>query len=365
MKVDEFEDLPLEMQDELLETISAVEEYKSTEDATTSEYEILLEKHGHDHKKAMFEYCFTHNIGFISKIINDIVKTDGPINLPQIYLERKATSEFAGTDFFSQLKIDNFEKIYSQDYEISILDEEDKKNRLQVIDILGYDPFKDDDINEKSGLYRDMCGMLTEGMRKDIAKAKAALAFVRGYNNLEKYQRKINEIMKLDDIDEDTQKRLDQYIKIQKDLQSSINQTAEKNNFTVKGIGSNGRGMLSDVLNQIEEKGIDEGITNFYDIATSKSIEEVANISMKAQLNQINLSKTDYVDILTNQCLITREAQAIAAKAEEALRLCKEKIKKQELLNELAAEYRTKGISEEEIEEFIAREYKMYDGSNQ
>lgn len=363
--IDEFEDLPLEMQDELLEAVSAVEEYQGTTDDLTTEYKLLLDKYGQDHKKAMFEYCFTHNIGFISKIINDIIKTEGPINLPQIYLTKKSESEFADTDFFSQLKLDNFEKVYSQNYEISVLDEEDKKNRLQVIDILGYDPFKDDDINEKPGLYRDMCGMLTEGMRKDIAKAKAALAFVRGYNNLEKYQRKINEIMKLDDIDEETQKRLDQYIKIQKDLQSSINQTAEKNNFTVKGIGSNGRGMLSDVLNQIEEKGIDEGITNFYDIATSKSIEDVANISMKAQLNQINLSKTDYVDILTNQCLITREAQSIAAKAEEALRLCKEKLKKQELLDELAAEYRTKGISEEEIKEFIAREYKMYDGSNQ
>ena len=74
-------------------------------------------------------------------------------------------------------------------------------------------------------------------------------------------------------------------IKIQKTLQDNINTTAEKNAFTVKGVGSNGKGMLSDVMNQIEERGIDEGITNFYDIETSKSIEEVANISFRAQLN--------------------------------------------------------------------------------
>ena len=206
--------------------------------------------------------------------------------------------------------------------------------------------------------------MLTEAMRKDVAKAKAALSIVRGYNNLEKYQKKINEIMKGGSVDEDTQKTLDQYIKVQKTLQDSINTTAEKNNFTVKGIGNSGRGMLSDVMNQIGEKGIDEGVTNFYDIATSKSIEEIANISFKAQLNQVNLSKTDYADILSSQCVIVRECQKKSKDALEALRLAKEKLVKQQLIEELEQDYRKKGISEDEIKEFVAREYTLYDGND-
>lgn len=153
-----------------------------------------------------------------------------------------------------------------------------------------------------------MTGMLTEGMRKDVAKAKAALAIVRSYNNLDKYQKKINEIMKAGQMDDETQKALDQLIKVSKTLQDSINQTAEKNNFTVKGIGTSGHGMLSDVMNRVNDYGIDEGIVNFYDIATSRAIEEVANISFKAQLNQVGLSKTDYADILSQQSKIVREA---------------------------------------------------------
>lgn len=327
-------------------------------------YETMLEASGNDARKAMFEYCFRNDICFMGDILSRVLRTGGGDTLPNSYLDALKAAGMEGKTFLSQLRIDNFETIYSRDSRLAMLDEEDRKNRLQVIDVLGYDPFQDDDQAERPGLYRDMTGMLNEGMRKDVAKTKAALAFVRGYNNLEKYQRKINEIMKQDEIDEDTQKRLDQYIKIQKTLQDSINQTAEKNNFTVKGIGSNGRGMLSDVMIQVEERGIDEGITNFYDIQTSKSIEEVANISMKAQLNQINLSKTDYADILSTQCEITRKAQARAAEAMEALRLCREKLKKQELLDELASEYRQKGISEDEIGEFIQREYKLYDGSS-
>lgn len=79
-------------------------------------------------------------------------------------------------------------------------------------------------------------------------------------------------------------------------------------------------------------------------------------------INQINLSKTDYVDILTNQCELVKNAQRLAQDAAEALRLAKEKITKQELLDELAKEYRKKGISEEEINEFISREYDLFDG---
>ena len=66
--------------------------------------------------------------------------------------------------------------------------------------------------------------------------------------------------------------------------------------------------MLSDVMNRVNDYGIDEGVVNFYDIATSRAIEEVANISFKAQLNQVGLSKTDYADILSQQSKIVREA---------------------------------------------------------
>ena len=44
--------------------------------------------------------------------------------------------------------------------------------------------------------------MLTEGMRKDVAKAKAALAIVRSYNNLEKNQKQINDILKSGELEE-------------------------------------------------------------------------------------------------------------------------------------------------------------------
>lgn len=330
-------------------------------------YATLVEKYGGTHEDALFEFCFHKNIPYVASLVNLLLatRTDEVLGqMPQLYIDSvRGDFQYKDIGFFDQLQRENFDHIYKEKLSLSALSEEDKKNRMAVIDILCYDPFKDDAPEDRPQLYRDLTAMLSESMRKDVAKAKAALSIVRGYNNLEKYQRKINELMQGAGADDDTQKTLDQYVKVQKTLQDSINTTAEKNNFTVKGIGTAGKGMLSDVMNQIEEKGIDEGITNFYDIATSKAIEEVANISFKAQLNQINLSKTDYADILTKQVGLVREAQSIARKAQEGIRLAKEKIVKQRLLLELEADYRQKGIDENEIQEFIDREYNLYDGA--
>ena len=339
-----------------------------------SEFGILLVECNGSSEDALFKYCFLHNICYsrvlarraLIRAVESATDEDGAdapqVDIPEIYQNEVAADVgFAGRDFFSQLKRENFERIYEEQQEIGGLDEETAKNRMSVIEILAYDPFADDAKEDRPQLYRDMAAMLTEGMRKDVAKAKAALSIVRGYSNLEKYQRKINELMQVAAIDDASQKTLDQLIKVQKTLQDSINQTAERNNFTVKGIGTSGQGMLSDVMNRISDYGIDEGVVNFYDIATSRAIEEVANLSFKAQLNQVNLSKTDYADILSQQAQMVKEAQARARDALEGLRLAKEKIKKQRLLDELAKDYRKKGISEKEIEAFINREYRLYD----
>lgn len=348
-----------------LETVEAIPvEGESNE--LKEQYDELLRKYTGDHRKTLFEFCFNNNICYSIETFKKLTKEMSDevlLKMPQIYLEAINSDEhLKDVSFFSQIKQKNFEKVYSVDYAISFLSEDDKKNRQIVIDIFSYDPFKEDSIEDQPQLYRDLAGMSNEGMRKDIAKQKAALSIVRSYSNIEKYQKKVRELTNEGSLDEDAQKQLESYMKVISNIQASVNQTAEKNNFTVKGIGSSGKGMLSDVMGEIAEKGIDEGVTNFYDIATSKSIEEVANISFKAQLNQINLSKTDYSDILAEQCKIVKESQAKAAGAMEALRIAKEKIVKQELLDELAMDYKKKGISEREIREFISREYKLFDG---
>lgn len=357
-----------EVETEVEAAVDSLEEKKEEEIKTEEriKFEELLKKYNADYKKSIFEYCFSNNIPYSEKNFKKLYENElSWKKFPEIYVDTvNADIKYKDKTFLSQLSIDSFEKVYSEKEYVNSLSEEDRKNRQIVIEVFSYDPFITEPEIDKPQLYRDLAGMSSESMRKDVAKQKAAISIVRSYGNIEKYQRKVAELTASGQLDEDTQKAMDQYLTLISKIQTNINQTAEKNNFTIKGIGSNGRGMLSDVLAQIDERGIDEGITNFYDVSTSKSIEEIANISMKAQMNQVSLSKTDYVDILNEQCAIVMKAQKAVKDAQEALRLAKCKIKKQELIEELEEDYRKKGISEEEIKDFVSREYKLYTGDD-
>ena len=56
--------------------------------------------------------------------------------------------------------------------------------------------------------------------------------------------------------------------------------------------------------------------------------------------------------------MVVRREIAARKQAEEALRMCKEYLRKQELIAELIKEYKRKGIPSEEIEELLAPEFK-------
>ncbi|MDY3264875.1 MAG: hypothetical protein SOX21_00285 [Candidatus Enterosoma sp.] len=328
-------------------------------------YQAMIEQ-GASSEDALFDYCYKYNIFYDSQLVRHVLFSSEKAleQMPELYIKYlEADPKYSGLTFRSQLKRENFEKVYSEDLSLLSLSEDDKKNRQQIISIIGYDPFKEELSSDKPQLYRDLTGLLTDNLRKDITKQKAAIEIVKNYSTIAKYQNRVSDLLKAGEVDPETQETIDNLLAMIAKIQAIINATSKENGFsTGKTLGNGGRGMLSDVMNQVENQYYDDGITNFYDQATSKSIGEVAEISFRAQLNQVKLSGTDYADILSQQVEIVREAQKTVKDSLEALRICKGKITKQKLLEELEGEYRKKGISEEEIQEFISREYKLWDG---
>lgn len=328
-------------------------------------YQEAIDK-GASAEDALFDYCYRYNIFYDSQLAHHILFSSEKAaeQMPELYIKYlEADPKYSGLTFRSQLKRENFEKVYSEDLSLLALSEDDKKNRQQIISIIGYDPFKEELQQDKPQLYRDLTGLLTDNLRKDITKQKAAIEIVKNYSTIAKYQNRVSDLLKGGDVDPETQETIDGLLAMIAKIQAIINATSKENGFsTGKTLGNGGRGMLSDVMNQVENQYYDDGITNYYDQATSKSIGEVAEISFRAQMNQVKLSGTDYADILSQQAGIVKEAQRVSKDALEALRICRGKITKQKLLEELEGEYRKKGISEDEIQEFISREYKMWDG---
>ena len=353
--------------EEELQLAEVEQEIAEKYDLVDDEYSNLVHKYGGVHKKAMFEYCFLHNIPFSNETWDFLTqaRSDSVFEkMPQIYIDTiNADIRFNNITFFDQLKMENFEQIYSEELKLLALTEDDKRNRQQIVNIIGYDPFEKNPIEDKPQLYRDLTGMLTDNMRKDIPRAKAAVEVVIGYNNIRKYQDRVNSLINSGSMDEDTQKQLDKHLEMIAKIQASVSATSEKNGFTnSRTLGSNGRGMLSDVMNTIDEHMYDPGITNFYDIATSESIKQISDISVKSMLNQVKLTGQEYVEMLAEQNKIVHEAQQKMRALKEALRIAKSLIVKDKLIEQLRLEYKKKGISEEDIDEFINRELSLRDG---
>lgn len=314
---------------------------------------------------ALFMFCFKRNYYYHQKILSQLIYVDKinvETDLPEAYLNAlNKIPSIKGKTFFSQLKRANFEKIYSEDLNLLTLSEDDLKNRQQVMNIVGYDPFKDESIEDRPQLYRDLTGLLSDNLRRDITKQKSAIEIVKNYMTISKYQKRVTDL--LQDTENDNQDQVDKLLQMIAKVQAIINATTKENGFSSgKSLGKGGRGMLSDVMNQIDTQHYDDGVTNFYDQATSKSIQEIADISFRSQLAQVKLSGTDYADILAQQAELVKKSQRVARDATEALRIAKAKITKEQLLEELEKEYKKKGISEADIQEFISREYNVWDG---
>lgn len=331
------------------------------------QYEKLCAKHGGDSAKALFEFCFLNNVFYNSKIAKSLTEsTDDDVRnaMPAPYLEALASNPaYDGLDFFSQLKRENFEKIYSEDLSLLTLSQDDRKNRQQILSIVSYDPFAEEPDEDKPQMYRDLAGLLTDAMRRDIPKRNAAIEIVHDYTTIARYQKRKASLELTDDGSDETRKRIDNCIVMISKMQDTINKLSKENGFSAgRAVGANGRGGLSDVMTMCEERGYDKEAVNLYDIETSKAIEQVATISFKAMLNQVNFSNTDYAGILADQCKKVLEYRQAAMKSAEMARLCAEKLEKQELLEEYRRELAGKGISEADIQEIVNREIDMYGG---
>lgn len=330
-------------------------------------YQRIMAMYPDDPVGALFRFCFERNVFYHEKWAKQFAESKDDAILaamPQPYLDEVTHDPAtAGLDFFSQIKRENFEKAYSEDLTILSLSAEDRRNRQQVLSIVNYDPFAEEPIEDRPQMYRDAAGLLTDAMRRDIPRRNAAIEVVHDYTTIARYQRRLALLEASGQDDKETRDAIDNCIKMISKMQDTINKLTKENGFSSgKAIGANGRGGLSDVMKMCEEKGYDPAAPNIYDIETSRAIAEVAEISTRAMLNQVNLSSTDYAEILTSQCQKVLEYREAALKALEAARLAEEKLEKEAILHEYRMELEAKGIDPNDILEMVNQEIRMYDG---
>ena len=240
------------------------------------------------------------------------------------------------------------------------LTEEDKQNRADIKKAFSYDPFETKPISQRPMLYRSLSQMIDPTLNNDLVRQRAAIEIVTNYEEIDRLDVAIAKLSLTPDDIVQNAKDLETLRKMKSDVNKNISMLCKDHGLSAKYANSKSRGAgtLSGIMRDMEESNYDDGKTNLYDIETSESMKQCSDISAKSIMSQLRLSDSDYAQMVEEQAVVVRKEIAARKQAEEALRLCKEYLRKQELIAELIKEYKRKGIPTEEIEELLAPEFK-------
>lgn len=219
------------------------------------------------------------------------------------------------------------ESITPEDEEPEI-DISGERNKQDVLRMLGYDPFEGESTNDKRHLYNKLVDMLDESTLEDGFKLPAVIEIVKGFNQLDKLNRALaiitedatalsKNISGVKPLIDSKEKLLKSMLALAKDNGISVNHNNNK---------SKGAGTLSGIIKTLQEKGIEEGELNLFDIETAAGIKQVADLSNKSILEQLQFDENDYTTMLIEQREMIEKLDVKVEKLEEENRLLKKEI---------------------------------------
>lgn len=331
-------------------------------DCTRALYKMILTECEGDHLEALFQLCATNDWYYDDLLAQSVTAELASDDImPDRYLEVIFNNEeYKGKTFYKQLSRPYFVKMSSFKESEDELTEEDKQNRNDIKKAFGYDPFETKPISQKSMLYRSLNQMVDPTLNNDLVRQRAAIEIVTNYEEIDRLDVAIAKLSLTPDDIVKNAKDLETLRKMKSDVNKNISMLCKDHGLSAKYANSKSRGAgtLSGIMRDMEDNDYDEGVVNLYDIETSTSIQQCSDISAKSIATQLKLSESDYAEMVEEQAIVVRQEIAARKKAEEALRVCKEYLRRQELIADLIQEYKRKGLSTAEIEELITPELK-------
>lgn len=208
----------------------------------------------------------------------------------------------------------------------------DLEAKRQVIKMVGYDPFYFEVEKDRKILYKDLLGMMEQGMELDGLKVQAAIQIVLSFKNIrelnEKYRKKSDTDAPVSEL-----KALSELKK--KELET-ITSFSRDNGFGERYAISKAKGenTFSGIMAKMNEMKYENAILNMYDVETSKSINQAADASFAAIFNQLSMSEAEVYKTCQDQLKKLLALQRENATLAENLRLAKRELAEKKLEEE-------------------------------
>lgn len=297
-------------------------------------YEYLVEKHD-DCKTALYFACRMLDVYFDSSLYYSAeqqANNSSSKSIFAIYLQKcNSLPQYSGKTFAESTPLNATENKNIFKSEISLdTTEEDKRNKDDVIRMVGYDPFENENPLDKKYLYNTLVDFLDESTLEDSFKLPAVIEIVKSFNQIDKINRSLslltadinsmqNQTGGIKSLIESKDKIYRAVLAMAKDNGISVNHATNK---------SKGAGTLSGIIKQLQERGFSQADVNLFDIETAKGIQQVAELSNESIFKQLMLDENDYTWMISEQRELIKKQDKKLVDLEEENRLLKIKLNK-------------------------------------
>lgn len=227
-------------------------------------------------------------------------------------------------DLFKQGGIANdTESKIAETMTADVLDE-CKTNRKDIIRLIGYDPFANYPVEQDLPvLYAQLISFIDEETKNDGMKMNAVIQIVQAFNQIQKLNDAINELLA------DTKKlnanngTIKQHSDTISKLLGGANALAKDNGISVNFNNSKSKGQntLTGKMKELDLIGFRDAKINMYDIDYCKGMQQVAEISAKAQVDQIGFDENVMAEINNIRRDLVDDLQKQRDKAVERARI--------------------------------------------
>lgn len=226
--------------------------------------------------------------------------------------------------------------VVSKDTEI---DEQYKKNREDVIRLIGYDPFEKEAEEDKPLLYSQLIGYLdTSGdSNDDMMRISSAISIVRAFAQSAKIDDMLSDIFKNPQKAASSVGTIKSLQDAKKNANKMITDLAAESCLSLKNSknASKGENTFTGRTKKLKDMNLREMENNAFDIGTAEGMRQVADISNASILKQIHLDENDYTEMLGQQREMIVNLQRLADEnAEKARILLRENVDLKQYLKE-------------------------------
>lgn len=274
----------------------------------------------YDARTAMMLICHYMDIPFSNSMFDSMNMTGKELTVGA-YSRLVNNIQFTGKTFVntlleSELLKDHAEIVDTRETKWS---KADLKNKQYVISCLGYDPYEDESYldEDRKFLFNTLSGYLTDEVLEDPHRTQSAVNMMPTILQRNKVDKLINA-----DLLSRAPSNLKQYTDAKVALDRAMSTVANENGFSVKGAGKAGRSSsaITQIMRNMEDDNFEACKVNMIDAKIADAYQQVADISNRSLMNQLNWQDDDYARMVAAQRDMIRRYELVQAKLIEEAR---------------------------------------------